>query len=194
MNVRDVLVRALEAVDEAQVPADLRSVAFEKAVDLLTVGAADPIQPLEKVRRNGVGNVQITTDASPLEKIAARLSLDVGVVQDVYDYDEGGARVIVSSKKLDRGFGPGTKQLALLVAAGRQATGDDEDWTSVDAIRKACEDYGKLDPSNFATHIKAMKNEFSFKLNSAQKREVKLTRPGWEAAGELVEKLAGGEG
>jgi hypothetical protein len=193
MEVREVLVQALVEVDEANVPAELRSVAFGKAVDLLVARAGESTEPLQPFHQTRMGNGQVTGDAAPLGKVAARLKLDKELVQDIFDYDEDGVRVIVSPRKLDKGLGPGTKQLALLVVAGRQAAGDDEGWTSVEAIRKVCEEYNKLDSPNFAAHIKAMKNEFTLR-GTAQKREVKLTRPGWEAARELVEKLAGGEG
>jgi hypothetical protein len=196
MEVREVLVRALEEVDEAKVPAELRSVAFGKAVDLVAIGAGKLTAPSQQVRQdqqNRAGDAQTAADLSPLEKVATRLKLDLEVVQDVFDHDDQGLRIIVSPKKLDKRIRPGARQLALLVVSGRQAAGDDEDWTSVDTIRKVCEDYNKLDAPNFAAHIKAMKDEFNLK-GSPQKREVKLTRPGWEAARELVEKLAGGEG
>jgi hypothetical protein len=194
MEVHDVLVRALKAVDEADIPEELRTVAFGKAVDLIAADAGGTTERSQQRRDLGGSGHPATGDLA-LDKIAARLKLDVGVVQDVFHYDdERGLQIVVSSKKLEASRSGGTKQLALLVAAGRQAAGLDEgDWTDVGVIRQVCQDYKKFDSSNFAKHIAGMKYEFNV-TGSAQKRLVKITRPGWDAARELVERLAGAEG
>jgi hypothetical protein len=194
MEVREVLVRALKEVDEADIPSELRAVAFGKAVDLLSTGAQDATRQLPPPRRDPLGNGQPAAESSPLERIATRLKLDTEVVQDVFDHDDDGLRVVVSPKKLEKQDARATKQLALLVAAGRQAAGlDEDDWTNVSEIRQVAEDYRKLDPSNFAKHIAQLQDEFSVR-GSGQKRALRVTRPGWDAARELVERLAGAEG
>jgi hypothetical protein len=197
MKVSDILVRALKEVDDANIPDELRAVAFEKAVDLVRVDAGVPIGQPQQPPGNGAaapaGEAEPAADTTPLGRIARRLKLDIEVVKDVFDHGEQGFQVIVSPRKLEKQRQAATRQLALLVAAGRQAAGDDEDWTALDKIRTVCADYNKLDSSNFAAHIKTMGDEFTVK-GSGQKREVKVTRPGWDAARELVEKLAGAEG
>jgi len=194
MEVHDVLVRALKEVDEANVPQELRAVAFGKAVDLVVADVGGTTERAQQRRQDLGGNGHRVTGDSALDKIASRLGLDVGVVQDVFHYDEErGLQVGISPKKLEASRAGGAKQLALLVAAGRQAAGLDEgDWTEVDEIRQVCQDYKKFDSGNFAKHIAGMKDEFNVR-GSAQKREVKITRPGWDKARELVERLAGAE-
>jgi hypothetical protein len=195
MEVREVLVAALKAVDDAKLPPELQAVAFGKAVDLVAARAGSPVPQMQPVRRDHAAGEQPAAESSPLDRIAARLKLEVEVVQDVYHYDdERGLQIVVSPRKLEKQLGGAAKQLALLVAAGRQASGlEDGEWTDIAEIREVCQEYKKLDPSNFAAHIKSMKDEFNLR-GSGQKRLVKVTRPGWDAARELVEKLAGAEG
>jgi hypothetical protein len=194
MEVHEMLIQALKEVDEANIPQELRAVAFGKAVDLVAANAGGTTEQSQQRRQDLGGSGHPAIGDSPLDKIAARLKLDVGVVQDVYHYDdERGLQIGVSSKKLEASRAGGAKQLALLVAAGRQAAGlDDGDWTDVGEIRQVCQDFKKFDSANFAKHIAGMKDEFNV-TGSAQKRMVKVTRPGWDAVRELVERLAGVE-
>jgi hypothetical protein len=194
MEVHEVLVQALKEVDEANVPQELRAVAFGKAVDLVAANAGGTAEQSQQRRRDLGGSGHPATGDSAPDRIANRLQLDVAVVQDVFHYDDDrGLQIVINAKKLEASRSGGTKQLALLVAAGRQAAGlDEDDWTDVNEIRQVCQDYKKFDSGNFAKHIAGMKHEFNVR-GSAQKRMIKVARPGWDAARELVERLAGAE-
>jgi hypothetical protein len=75
------------------------------------------------------------SDTSPLGKIARKLNVEVEDVQDIFDHGEQGPQIIVSPRKLDKHLGAAARQIALLAAAGRQAAGDDNNWTDVNEIR-----------------------------------------------------------
>jgi hypothetical protein len=190
MTLKDILAEALRAVEEAEIPGELREIAFAKAIDL----AADP-QPV-RARAAGASHRQqvqeaLGDDADGLQRIASKLKLDREVVSHVYyiSSDAKGLEVVVSPTRLPSRFGPAIKELALLVAAGRQAAGIDAEWTAAEEIRKVCEHFKRNDPSNFATYIKQMEDVFSIR-GTAYKREVRMTMPAWEQATALVARLA----
>jgi hypothetical protein len=192
MEVADILMSALRAVDDSKVPADLREVAFSKAVDLISgtggevAGSQQIGQPSSPLNSSSGGS-----DGSPLERLASKLGLELETVRSVFDIDDGEFNVVVSPNKLDKRASSGTKQIALLVAAGRQGAGLDSDWTSVDEIRKFAEDFKRLDSPNFASSIREMEEEFNVK-GSPRKKEVRLSRVGWEKATEFIGRLGNG--
>jgi len=189
MKVSDILVNALKEVEEAGIQGDLRSVAFGKAVDLLSVGSVwhESSPAGTRVRMQEAAPLYAET---PVAKIAAKLKLDVETVSQVFDASEGSLELIVGQGKFDKRASGGTKEIALALVAGRQGAGMEE-WTHMGVIREAAEAYKRIDPPNFASTIKAMDDVFSIK-GTGTKREVKLARPGWEKAADLVTRLGNG--
>ena len=140
----------------------------------------------------GAGLVQKPSSGGDgLPQVAVRFGLEVTQVSEVFvDRDEEislgiGAKAIANSKA------SGTKEIALLVAGARQATGAEE-WTSVNVIRDECKHYGKYDGANFGKTITEMEGLFQF-TGKGQSREVKMRQPAWEAAGDLVRRVLGGD-
>ena len=100
--------------------------------------------------------------------------------------DDGSFSAEIPTDSLDAKNKPAMMQLALLVCASRQFGG--EDRTSASDIRVVCDKYGKLDTGNFAKAL-VKANKF-WSIQGDKKKTYKLRKPGWEAAGELVHKLA----
>lgn len=123
-----------------------------------------------------------------LSKIATRLKLDEEKVREAYSVADGELRIGVVASRLAATKAEGTKELALIVAAGRQGAGLEE-WTSQEVIRDTCKYYGKYDEANFASHLKALDADFQ-SHGSGKKREFQLRAPAWEKARLLVERLA----
>lgn len=123
--------------------------------------------------------------------IAARLRLDREIVGEVFDETDGKIDIIVPPRKLATAKAPAVKQLALLVAVARQGA-DVEEWTDADEIRGFVEDFKRYDQANFASTLKQMDDIFRFK-QSGRKITMKLSRPGWDRAVELITKLAGAD-
>jgi hypothetical protein len=181
-----LLAEALAAVEEAKIPADLQPVAFGKAIDLLggtasrQKSAADGGPPAGEA---GGGD-------RPLEMIRIKLGIDAESVDAAYHLDDDGQiQLGVPSRKLDTRKSAATKQIALLLAAGRQAAGAEE-RTSVGIIRDAVTFYGKRDGANFAGTIAEMDDVFNITGNGQQRR-VKVNRVGYERAGEWAKALTG---
>jgi hypothetical protein len=109
----------------------------------------------------------------------------------VYHFDSGDIKLIVASTKLLSDKRAATRQIAVLIAAGRQGSGIDASWTDSKVIREACGDLGKLDSPNFANTLNSMGDVFSFQ-GKGQVRKVKVIRPGYERATALITELTGG--
>lgn len=192
MDIRELLDSAQRAVDEAQVADDLRAVAFGRAFDWLaeSAGRAQALELDRGDRRPERGRDEAD---SPLGKIADKLGVDLSRVEDVYFEDGEVLGIGVSSSKLKSGKKGGTEQLAVLLAAGRQAGGYDDGWTHSREIRDVCTHFGKFDVGNFGKTISGMGDYFQIK-GKAQQREVKVKVPGYEEAARLINELTGGEG
>jgi len=188
-DVESILAGAVKAVTDAKVPDDLKSVAFEKAVDLLA-GRITPAAGSGPVP-GAPATPAVTVSGSQLDRLAARLGLSHDIVEGVFAEGRDGLQVNVRPERLSRSKSAGARELALLVAAIHQAESDDP--TSVETIRKVVEDYNRYDQPNFASSLAALKGPFLMS-GASRTRTYKLTRPGWAEASKLVERLASQKG
>lgn len=188
-DVSQILIGAMKDVEDAEVPEDLREIAFKEAIRLREASAG-LVPAGDGGTGSGGGGAGDAGDGA-VAQIAARFGVDPAQVEEVFTERDGDVLLAIGTKALSSGKRPATKEIALLVAGARQATGDEE-WTSVNSIREWCETYGKYDNANFAKTIADMEDLFQF-TGKGQKREVRLRQPAWEAAGELVSRIVGGE-
>jgi hypothetical protein len=176
---------AAAVVAEAGLTESLQPAAFEAAFAAL--GNTRPIErPASHSERTG----RVPGDANPIARIASTLGLPIEVVDDVFHVDGDRLGLGVASSRIARAKTAGTKQLALLVAVGRQVGGFDEEWTSSAEIRRVCVEYGRFDSNNFATTLTEMDEWFQFR-GQRQQREVRVKRPGLEEGSRLIRGLAG---
>ncbi len=181
-EVAGILRAALQAVDEAEIPSELRPVAFAKAFETLTRDSAG--QPASSA-----------TDRPPqagqegLQSIASRLGLPLSTVENAFVIESGRAELVIPPSRFEAAKSRATEQIALLVAAARQGAGlDDDGWTAVDHIREACEHFKRHDSSNFATTIKDMEDVLTVR-GAGRDRKVRMTAPAWHRAAELLSTL-----
>jgi hypothetical protein len=195
-EVSDILARAVKAVDDAKVPPDLKAAAFERAIDLLTRRAPSGVPSGEDRAVVALDNAssgpvsQPTAASTAMDRLATRLRLSRDVVERVYTENGDSLAITVDPDKLARSRSAGARDVALLVTAAEQASSDEA--TSVDAIRRACEEYDKFDSPNFAATLAAMRGTFLIS-GPSRARTFKLTRPGWVAAASLIARLAGAD-
>jgi hypothetical protein len=195
---RDVLKAALADMAEEAPPDDLRVTAFEKLFDLHARAVPGSSPAVVQTRTDTSPHEDFgapdanggATAADALRAIAARVGVERATVEEVYDLHDGSVQLIIPTGKLTNRTASAAKEIALLLAGGRQAGGTEE-WTSVDVIRDACSDFKKLDSGNFAKTIKSMEDVFNFRKESERKTSVKLSRPGWEEFGGLVRRFGG---
>lgn len=187
MELEEALKKAAEIVERAKLPQDLRAPAFERALESLmgTAGGAPRHAPADAKHPIAPAS----SESAPLSAIAAKLGISEDAVAETFDVKDGNLDVVLGYSKLATGTAAGARQLALLVAAGRQAAGLDPDgWTATAEIRAICKEFGKFDEANFGATIAKMHQPFSFSGSGAS-RKVKMTRAGWEQAKQLVEEL-----
>lgn len=193
MDVKDVLITANRAVQEAELPEDLKDTAFAKAVDLIA-GTGQVARPSSAVVSTPTRSADIfgqptVDDGGTLGRIAAKLRVDIDTVRELYNEEDGKLEVTVPSAKLETSKKGATKQLALLVAAGRQAAGLEE-YTPLERVREVAELFRRYDSPNFARTIQEMEEDFSFRGES-RSRAIRVSRPGWEHVTRLIGELEG---
>jgi hypothetical protein len=185
-KIEDVLREAAAAVAAAELPEELRSVAFGKAVDML-VAAPAPGHETDNKRYGRQDQPSRSDD--PLQQIATKLETDIDVIDEIFDHEAGEPKLIISRSKLDSSKKAATKQITLLVVAARQASGVDQ-WTESKVIREVATDYGKFDRANFAAAVSELEDELSFS-GTRRARKVKMRRDGFKRTAALIRQLHG---
>ncbi len=180
----EALKAALAVLDEADVPEDLREVAFNRLLDQY-LGAPRP--------QGGGGDTRIpvppisTNQGSAIGKIATKLDIDQAVIEQVFDEDEDGVHLNISRFRLDNQKKTAAQEVARLVAAGRQAS-EQEEWTSLAVIGEVADSLDVKD-SNFSKHMTAMKGDGLRIRGTGGQREAKVNAVGFEAASSIVRRV-----
>lgn len=185
-DIKTNIMALLKVIEEARVPDDLRVTAFEKGFDALVGTAVAPT--MRAAHESNESPHPVADDGPSLRMIAVKLGLDPELVNEIYYLDnESSLGLAVAASRFAAAKSSATQQIALLVAAGRQAGGWDE-WTPASRIRDVAREYGRFDPANFATTVKRMGDVFSFR-GRGRETEVRVTRPGFEHAASLAREL-----
>lgn len=112
-------------------------------------------------------------------------SSGVGKYENFYDYVDGKIKIIAHINGANKAEKARATALVLMFANHL----NDQELTSAEAIGDACSDQGCFDSSNFATHLKGLKEKVATNPKSGGGYDVKLTAPGRKAAQTLVETL-----
>lgn len=110
---------------------------------------------------------------------------NLGAYENVFDEIDGKIKIIAhlpGSNKAEK-----TRGTALVALFGNHMKG--QLTTNADEIREHCQDQGCYDSSNFASHLKGLKDKIAMNTKSGGGYDIKLTAPGRKAAQSLVEKL-----
>jgi hypothetical protein len=180
-DIGALLSRAVAIVGAADIPDDLRSVAFSYACTALEArprpSDGDPSSP----------EAYDSHADSLLPQIAQKLGVDHDTVTAVFEEDDGDIVLILPKNMLPNTGSKASsmRDIALLVAAGRQAAGL-EDYTSLSLVRKECEELGVLDANNFATEVGRLGMRAQGGRNS---REVRASRHQLEQAAALMRDI-----
>ena len=120
--------------------------------------------------------------------IADYLNISYDDALDLYDVDSAEPVLHVRSSRLSDGRAAATREIALLVAAGRAALGLD---TGSQHVRDAVEEHRKLDPANFGSTLNKMDQISLRGKTRSQNRLVRLRAIGVEAVRELAVRIVG---
>ena len=108
--------------------------------------------------------------------------------ENVFDQVDGALKIIAHIPGTNKAAK--TRNTALALLYGQHLRG--EATTTADSIRDACIDQGCYDSSNFASHLKGLKEKVAMNTKAGGGYDVKLTAPGRKAAKEFVEQLNNG--
>lgn len=183
-SIENVLASTQQALSSSGIERELWPAAFSKVFDLLIQETSS-----HEEKPSGSSGTSPNSSLSKLELISQRMKIPLEVTQDLFYLEGDLLGVTLPTQRLDRSKKSATKQIALIVAAGRQAA-ELEEWTATAMLRETCEDYGKLDTPNFAATIASMDDVFQTR-GKGQARAVRVRRPGFERAKELVVDLLG---
>ncbi len=189
MPVVDMLRAAVEAVDEAQVPEDLRPVAFGKAIDLLVASGDPDAGPRTLVGAGGRtplgGGIAQSTRLQP---IAEGLGVSGDRIEMIYTEHGDALQVVADPEEMGSSTKERTKSVALLLAVGRQLGRWDEGATSDELVRAEVDRLGVYDPTNYAKHVRELAAWFN--INGAGKKATyKLKHAGRQQAKDLAARL-----
>lgn len=156
----------MKAVDEADVPDDLRVPAFEAALALVG-GAQAPAHLATKVPVDSAApeGGALGSGAQPderLKRVAAELGIDPGSVERLFDEHEGELQYVGDLEAFGATKASKVQALAVLLVAARQAGGYDEGPTKDVDVRKEIDRHGLLDTGNYTKHIASLKAYLNF--------------------------------
>jgi len=189
MDYREAVEAAAKAVEGLKLTPEQSTVAFQEVLRAaLTAGSSDT-EP--KKSASVLGTKPAVGLDGPAQRMAARLNLDTELLSRLFAFDLEDAQLEIELARLPEAKAPASQLLALITCAVRQL-GYGEEETSVDEMRRVCEEFGKYDESNYAGKLKTLAPEFVRLGGTARKFTFKLTRPGVERVRAILLELSGG--
>ena len=154
-------------------------------VDASAVAAAAPAPARGSSTQSDIDDTYATPEQRAAA-IARYLHIQPDEVEDLFDVSELEPLLRMSSKNLSTSKSAATREIALLVLAGRTAMALD---TGTHHIRDAAERHHRLDPANFIKTLEAMETVGLRGAPESPNRLVRLKVVGIEAARKLAAKL-----
>lgn len=183
-DVGVLLAEAAAAVAAADLPEDLREVAFSKAVDLLA-GEGAPEAPVK-------------IDGLPVESSEPAIGWGVALTQATgrsaaelehvfFLSDDGDPLVGVNPSRLGANAATRTRSCLLLLACARQVSGF-EDRTQANVLRAECQRLGIYDQANFGATLGGLRDWFNI-TGSGGGKIVRVKPGGRDAFKKLLDEL-----
>lgn len=187
MRLDEVLRTALQAVEDANIPTDLRAIAFTKAIDILS-GSDDTTDRSDKGENGGGGGGSPATESDRLKKLANALGVPHERIEMLYVEHDHELQVAADPAQLGNSTIKRAGAVGLLIAAGRQLGGWDEGPTGDAAIRTEIDRLGLYDSTNYSKHMKELSAWFNVN-GTSQRATYKLKFPGREYLKTLAKEI-----
>lgn len=184
MEISEALLAAKEAVEQADIPEQWKERVYPEVVRSLLGGHSAAQPAVTTIQRVGQAS-----SGTGLQRLATRFEVPEEALADIFAIEDDAVTVHVATGKLSTMKSRATREVALLIAGARQGVGIDEAWTDVAHVRETLDQYNRYDRGNFAKYLRETQDIFNFKGKPVS--QIRLTRPGWEAAAELIKNLVG---
>ena len=186
-EIHKLLADAVAIVEAANIPQDLRPVAFEKALELILSSQTNTDH-----KSDSSSPSQASSNLSDWGSIlSTATNLDLLALEEIYfPGNEGEPLVGVNPTGLGNNAAERTRKTILLLVAARQI-GKIEDTTSAEVLREECKRLGVYDQTNFGTTLGNLRNWFNF-TGSGSSRVARLKPSGRDAFLELIAELVNG--
>jgi hypothetical protein len=199
MEAADIVQATMKVLKDSDVSEAAMPVAFAKVFDFIASGgvASPPAGagagPTTAPGSGSQSSASSTASSggSPLVRVAARLGVDAGEIEKVFDFHEGELHLVVHPSRLNAAKASSTVQIALLMSAGRQALDLDEAGTSIETVRVIAEHFKRYDHKNFSTTIGTLSKVMTVR-GTGKNRTLKMTSPAWAEASTLAKSLIEG--
>jgi hypothetical protein len=192
MEPIDLLKQAVTTVEQANVPGDLRTLAFAKVLEILS-GPSVPDSSTSEAGNHYGEEGASTQFSTAIASIASNLGIPSTLVDRILDEHEGELIFSGDVSALGKNRSDKVHSLAILLLAGRRWAGlDGGGATSDEVLRAEVDRLGLLDTTNYTKHVATLK-PFVTITGSGRKAVYKIKYDGIEKAKELGRALAGAE-
>lgn len=193
MDAQEVLQKAIDAVNGANIPSELREIAFTRAIDLV-IGVKPTASKATNDSNDSTGDGSDVggkpTDSDRLKKIADAVGISRERIEMIYDEHEDDLQIVVDPGQLGSTMKERSKSIGLLLAAGRQLGGWDESATADSVVRSEVDRLGVYDGGNYSKYMKDMNAWFNVN-GSGRNATFKLKFQGREYLKNFAKGLAG---
>lgn len=188
-EIKDLLADAVSIVDDANIPSDLREIAYSKAVDLLANRGAHG----SRATSADPAGRRAESSASWIKALSIAMGRDPVELEEVFfSEDDETPLVGVNPIHLGDNAAERSRSVALLVAGARQVSGL-EQATSSEVIRQECKRLGVFDSGNFSTTIGRLKDWFNI-TGTGKTKAFRMKPGGRDAFRALLDELLRDDG
>jgi hypothetical protein len=188
MRPVDLLKEAVSAVDEANVPQDLREIAFTKVLEFLQANSDSSQAKNAQIFPEKSAGI----DSGALSQIASKVGIEPHLLDRVFEESKDGLIFSGDAKAFGSTKAKMVQGIVLLILAGRRWSGLDNGVTTSDEIVRAEVDRNSLlDVTNYGKHISALKPYVTI-TGTGKNATYKIKHDGLERAKQIVQSLVSG--
>lgn len=195
VEIEDMLKKAWEAVEKADVPEHVQPYAFKEAMRVIAPDSASSRRSpagfgahTSSGTSEDAGGAAIT-EAEMLDKIVVATGVDSAALEQLIHLDDDGPRISIPGTKVAKNNADATRTVASILTVVRDF-GLGEKETPVKVIRNEVDRLRVYDPANFSKHLESLPG-FQV-VGTGQGRRIRSKTAGIKEFPELVDRLVNG--
>jgi hypothetical protein len=190
-NASDLASKTWEALAASDIPEEAYDVAFGAVFAYLAEGTPAAATGSARVRehspRGGTANEGAGVGTAA---IANALGVSEDAVAYLFDIDGRSLDLTIRRDQLSKDRATALKEVALLVVAGRQATGLDTERTDSNHVRAQGVELGVMAKNTFREEMGNLGPLVTSRPLGRFNRALKMTKHGYDETAKLVERIA----